>query len=144
MRSLLCYPLRCIEISPCRTNSAYFAPWTNWGALTCLHICGNITHFLPDVITSGADMIDLDWMVDLRAAADIFGDQASPVGNFDPVSVGWAEPNLRAHQAKRSKMGGLGRHYSTTSRLSSSKTKISWAVIIISSCRLRPFSVSGS
>lgn len=38
-------------------------------------------------IDAGADIIDLDWMVDLGHAAEIFGDKAVPCGNFDPVAV---------------------------------------------------------
>jgi uroporphyrinogen-III decarboxylase len=36
---------------------------------------------------SGADIIDLDWMVGWSAAADEVGDEVSLLGNFDPVSV---------------------------------------------------------
>jgi uroporphyrinogen decarboxylase len=36
---------------------------------------------------SGADIIDLDWMVDLRTAATILGEYPVICGNFDPVAV---------------------------------------------------------
>jgi uroporphyrinogen decarboxylase len=39
------------------------------------------------MVDSGADIIDIDWMVDIKQAADVFGDQAALCGNFDPVSV---------------------------------------------------------
>jgi MtaA/CmuA family methyltransferase len=57
------------------------------GAFTRLHICGDTTHILGDMVDSGSDIIDIDWMVDIKKAADIFGDQAALCGNFDPVAV---------------------------------------------------------
>lgn len=57
------------------------------GAMCRLHICGNISRILKDVIQTDADFIDVDWMVDFKTAADVFGNRAIPVGNFDPVGV---------------------------------------------------------
>jgi MtaA/CmuA family methyltransferase len=57
------------------------------GALARLHICGNTTRLLPDMVKSGADIIDLDWMVDMRAAGTKVGAQVSLCGNMDPVAV---------------------------------------------------------
>jgi MtaA/CmuA family methyltransferase len=57
------------------------------GALTRLHICGNTTRLLPDLLTSGADIFDIDWMVDFARAAQAFGERASPCGNMDPVRI---------------------------------------------------------
>lgn len=57
------------------------------GAKAKLHICGNTNHLLSDMLESGADMIDIDWMVDFKNAVEIFGVSASVCGNFDPVSV---------------------------------------------------------
>jgi len=57
------------------------------GARTRLHICGNTTRLLPDMVTCGADIIDLDWMVDWRTACEAFGSRVSLCGNVDPVSV---------------------------------------------------------
>jgi len=64
-----------------------FAAVHEKGALARLHICGNTSKILPDMLASGADFIDIDWMVDYRKAAEIFGGQAGLVGNFDPVSI---------------------------------------------------------
>lgn len=64
-----------------------FAAVHQMGALTRLHICGNTTQILADMAESGADIIDLDWMVDIRQAAQIFGDGPVLCGNFDPVAV---------------------------------------------------------
>jgi uroporphyrinogen decarboxylase len=64
-----------------------FAAVREMGAVGRLHICGNTTHLLTDMTQSGAEIIDVDWMVDLSEAAHIFGDAAAPCGNFDPVKV---------------------------------------------------------
>lgn len=57
------------------------------GALGRLHICGNTTWLLPDMVMSGADMIDLDWMVDWREAHRMFPGRVAFCGNVDPVGV---------------------------------------------------------
>jgi MtaA/CmuA family methyltransferase len=57
------------------------------GALARLHICGNTSRILEDMAQSGADIIDVDWMVDLAQAARVFGRRAAVCGNFDPVAV---------------------------------------------------------
>jgi MtaA/CmuA family methyltransferase len=57
------------------------------GALARLHICGDTSRILGDMAQSGADIIDLDWMVDMEAAATVFAAKAAPCGNFDPVAV---------------------------------------------------------
>jgi MtaA/CmuA family methyltransferase len=57
------------------------------GALARLHICGNTNKILPDMLDSGADIIDLDWMVDIGRAGEIYGARAAVCGNFDPVAV---------------------------------------------------------
>jgi MtaA/CmuA family methyltransferase len=64
-----------------------FAAVHELGALARLHICGDTTHILPDMVASGADILDLDWMVDLKSAAGRFGDQVALCGNVDPVAV---------------------------------------------------------
>lgn len=52
-----------------------------------LHICGDTTHILNAMVESGADIIDIDWMVDINQAAAIFGEKVALCGNFDPVTV---------------------------------------------------------
>ena len=64
-----------------------FAAVHDVGALGRLHICGNTTHLLDLMPQSGADVIDLDWMVDVRRAAEVFGDYPVICGNFDPVAI---------------------------------------------------------
>ncbi len=57
------------------------------GGVGRLHICGDTTHLLPLMVESGADIIDLDWMVDLAGATAEVQDRAALCGNFDPVGV---------------------------------------------------------
>lgn len=57
------------------------------GALARLHICGDTSRILADMAVTGADIIDLDWMVDMADAARAFGTRAAPCGNADPVAV---------------------------------------------------------
>ena len=64
-----------------------FAAVHEMGALCRLHICGNTNRIVDDMVESGADIIDLDWMVDMGAAAAKYGDRVSFCGNFDPVAV---------------------------------------------------------
>jgi MtaA/CmuA family methyltransferase len=65
-----------------------FAAVHEMGALARLHVCGNTTHILGLMAQSGADIIDLDWMVDMRKAAELYGEKGPAIcGNFDPVAV---------------------------------------------------------
>jgi len=68
------------------------------GALIKLHICGNITNHLPVLKDTGADIIDIDWMVDMDGAFDAVGDQAVLCGNLDPVAV---VQNIPAEELER-------------------------------------------
>ena len=64
-----------------------FAAVHELGALARLHICGNTSRHVPAMAESGCDILDLDWMVDLRAAAATLGPDIPLCGNFDPVAV---------------------------------------------------------
>lgn len=64
-----------------------FAAVHEMGGLARLHICGNSTRILADMVESGADIIDIDWMVDMGQAAQAFGARAAVCGNQDPVRV---------------------------------------------------------
>ncbi len=63
-----------------------FAAVHEMGALGRLHICGNTTKILALMARSGADIIDVDWMVDMAAARDAC-EGKTVCGNFDPVAV---------------------------------------------------------
>lgn len=52
-----------------------------------LHICGNTKHLLHHLARTGADVIDVDWMVPLAEAREIVGPDVALCGNFDPSAV---------------------------------------------------------
>jgi MtaA/CmuA family methyltransferase len=57
------------------------------GGKAKLHVCGNTSRHLAALAETGADIIDVDWMVDFGAAVRTFHGRASANGNFDPVAV---------------------------------------------------------
>lgn len=58
------------------------------GALAKLHICGNTAPILPDMIATGADIIDVDHLVPSMADfAHLLGPRQVFSGKTDPVSV---------------------------------------------------------
>jgi MtaA/CmuA family methyltransferase len=93
-----------------------FAAVHELGAVARLHICGNTTRILPYMAESGADIIDLEWMVDLERAAKVFGDHPATCGNFDPVAVMLQATPKRVHEAvTRSLRQGGARNFSAAS-----------------------------
>ena len=64
-----------------------FAEIKRCGAIGRLHICGNIAPLLEDLTAVGADIIDIDWMVDFAEARGALENHAAVCGNFDPVTV---------------------------------------------------------
>jgi len=81
------------------------------GGVTRLHICGNTSRILPDMVETQADIIDIDWMVDIQKAAQVFGDRAALCGNFDPVSVMLQGTPDQVRQAVRDCRRLGGPHY---------------------------------
>jgi len=57
------------------------------GALVRLHICGDTTHLLPGIAGLGADIVDLDHMVDMAGARRVLGTHVVLAGNIDPAAV---------------------------------------------------------
>ncbi len=64
-----------------------FAAVHEMGALARLHICGDTTRIVPAMAESGADIVDVDWMVDFARAAELCGERIAVCGNFNPVAV---------------------------------------------------------
>ncbi len=56
------------------------------GGIVRLHICGDTSHLLPYFSNLEADIIDLDWQVDMKSARNILGANTVLVGNLDPVN----------------------------------------------------------
>lgn len=52
-----------------------------------LHICGNTTRILDDMVATGADVLELDYKTDVRAVHDSLRDRAVFCGNLDPSGV---------------------------------------------------------
>lgn len=69
------------------------------GAKGRLHICGDIGPLLDDLRVCGADIVDVDWMVDFAAARAKLADHQLICGNFDPVSVVQQGTPEGVHQA---------------------------------------------
>jgi len=57
------------------------------GASVKLHICGDTTHLLDSLKTLNADIIDLDWQVDMDQARSILGKSIVLSGNINPVPI---------------------------------------------------------
>ncbi|MBN2317021.1 MAG: uroporphyrinogen decarboxylase family protein [Sedimentisphaerales bacterium] len=57
------------------------------GATVKLHVCGNISNIVHDMAKSGADIIDVDWMVPLVEAREKAGPNVTLCGNFNPAGV---------------------------------------------------------
>jgi MtaA/CmuA family methyltransferase len=78
------------------------------GARVRLHICGNITHLLDALPRLGADLIDLDYPVDLATAREKLGPNQVIAGNLHPVQVVKLGPPaaITAALAKCERAGG--------------------------------------
>ena len=57
------------------------------GAAVKLHICGNTISIIQYMAQTGADIIDVDWMVPLDKARELVGPEVTLCGNFDPSAV---------------------------------------------------------
>lgn len=57
------------------------------GARVKYHACGNTTALLPLFAELGADIINLDALIDLAEAKRVLGDKVCIKGNFDPTQV---------------------------------------------------------
>jgi MtaA/CmuA family methyltransferase len=85
----------CSQIGPDLYNSFAFVRQKkmvdhihSFGALAKLHICGNTTAILPDMIATGADIIDIDHLVpSISDFAALLGPRQVFSGKTDPVSV---------------------------------------------------------
>ncbi|HSD65283.1 MAG TPA: uroporphyrinogen decarboxylase family protein, partial [Vicinamibacteria bacterium] len=99
-------------VLPCEQR--VFAAVKEAGAIPRLHICGDTGHLLADLARTGARIVDLDWMVDLRRAAEAFGPSGpAPCGNFDPVAVMLqGTPEDVAAAARACAAAGGPRHFS--------------------------------
>ncbi len=66
-----------------RVNDAIHAA----GGLAKLHICGNTSHLLTDMVKCGADLFNVDHLVDFEAACTVYGKaDVCFKGNLNPVT----------------------------------------------------------
>lgn len=72
------------------------------GGLAKLHICGDTTDILPDMIATGADIIDVDHLViDMSKFIGLLGKTQVLSGNSDPVEIVYrGNRDLMAHSIK--------------------------------------------
>lgn len=56
------------------------------GAKVKLHICGNINHLLPKMVLTGADIVDIDYMVDYAYAMRLSEGKCAICGNISPAA----------------------------------------------------------
>ena len=71
------------------------------GAKVKLHICGNINPVMHLIAQNGADMVDMDFMVDMDRAADILPRDCCICGNFNPVEIMYAGTPEMVKEATR-------------------------------------------
>ena len=57
------------------------------GGAVKLHICGNISNIVEFMPQTGADIIDVDWMVPLAKARELVGPEVTLCGNFNPAGA---------------------------------------------------------
>jgi len=70
-------------------------------AMVKLHICGNTTHLLDDMVTTGCDLFNVDHLVDLSKAAEVYIRAGKAFkGNVDPVALLQQTPEECARLAR--------------------------------------------
>jgi uroporphyrinogen decarboxylase len=82
-----------------------------FGIAFSLHICGNTTSILEDMTGTGADILEIDWPVDLKHAKQVIGNKAVIMGNVDPSDpLVWGTPEAVDAKARDviEKTGGIG------------------------------------
>lgn len=80
------------------------------GGMTKLHVCGNTSSLLPDMALAGADLYNVDHLVDFESACRVYGAAEKCFkGNLDPVAdmlqASAAECQSRAFSCLRSARG---------------------------------------
>ena len=81
------------------------------GALVKLHICGDINSIIGHMPETGADVIDVDWMVPLAEARHKVGPEVALCGNFDPVAVLQQSTPEAVAQAARRNIADAGERF---------------------------------
>ena len=73
------------------------------GGYSKLHICGNSSHLLDDLAENGTDMFNVDHMVDLKRAGEVYSRSGAAFkGNVNPVTDLMSATPEHAHKAAAS------------------------------------------
>jgi uroporphyrinogen decarboxylase len=66
-----------------------------------LHICGDISHILDDIIATGVDFLDVDYQVPAEKALAIADNRVALRGNLDPsADLRFARPDHTAEKTR--------------------------------------------
>ena len=84
------------------------------GARVRLHICGDTTHLLPGIASLGADIVDLDHMVDMSGARRALGAAVTLAGNIDPAAVRRSHSPQAIREAMARTYAEVGNPYMVT------------------------------
>jgi MtaA/CmuA family methyltransferase len=72
------------------------------GGYSKLHMCGNSTHILEDLATNGADIFNVDHMVDLEKAGEAYSRRNGTIkGNVNPVTDIMSAAPEQAYEAAK-------------------------------------------
>jgi len=83
------------------------------GGLVKLHICGNTSQLLPDMVSCGADLYNVDHMVDFEKAMQTYSSAGKAFkGNLNPVTdIFQAEPEAVFNKARALVQAAQGKQY---------------------------------
>lgn len=56
----------------------------DYGIPFSIHICGDTSEIISDMASTGADILEVDWKVDMQRAREIIPDSTVIMGNIDP------------------------------------------------------------
>jgi uroporphyrinogen decarboxylase len=78
------------------------------GVSVLLHICGNTANRLDLMAGSGADIVSVDYKVDLKCVKAAVGSRAAFAGNLDPVHLLAQGTPTQVFDAAKSLLGAVG------------------------------------
>lgn len=88
------------------------------GGRAKLHICGNTSKVIDQMIATGTDIIDVDWMVDLQKVQETVAAynqshsrKVCVAGNYDPVAVLLQSDRVRVKEAVKACAGLFDGYY---------------------------------
>ena len=80
------------------------------GAIVKYHVCGRTAALLPLFAQLGADILNLDSLVDLASARRILGETLVIKGNIDPSGIMWQGTPEEVRAAARHSIDAAGRN----------------------------------